>query len=401
MIVSESRARCRRSSSTVVELQKRPWLPPGQAPGVLGEEAHDLGASRSWRSRSSRRAGAATAARRAARRPSRPASTSGSESQNENPVRGPGSPSCSAPIAMNAGLAEVDDPGEADVELQPERDERVDAGDDADADPEAGSVSASKVTAAEGGRRRAYRLRLSEDALRPDDQHEDQDDEADGGLPARVDDQGRPLGHQPEHHARGQRPEGVADAAQDHGGEDRQQELEPELGLQVGGRPPASTPASPASAAGEDPGVEDHPRGVDARRSRRGRGRPTARASACRAGSAAASGRSPRSPRSRRSITISCVRPIRRPRNWTVLVLLTSSAADVGAPERTGSTRGSGTRARSTSGSAAGSRRASRASAPRCTFSRRSPSSAVGDHRPEDRRSTSGRPQVTFTRYAM
>jgi hypothetical protein len=37
-----------------------------------------------------------------------------------------------------ADLAEVDDPGVADVELQPEREDRVDAGEHADARPEAG-----------------------------------------------------------------------------------------------------------------------------------------------------------------------------------------------------------------------------------------------------------------------
>ena len=41
-------------------------------------------------------------------------------------------------------LAEVDDPGEADVELKAKRDERVGARDHADADPEVGSVRDSR-----------------------------------------------------------------------------------------------------------------------------------------------------------------------------------------------------------------------------------------------------------------
>ena len=67
---------------------------------------------------------------------------------------------------MNAGLAEVDDPGEADVELQAEGEDRVGAGDDADAGPEA-DVGERLEGDARGLRVHASdRPRLAEDALR-------------------------------------------------------------------------------------------------------------------------------------------------------------------------------------------------------------------------------------------
>ena len=89
------------------------------------------------------------------------------------------------------------------------------------------SVTARKRSSQGRG---SYRLRPPEDALRPDDQHDHQDQEADRDLPAGVDEQRRPLGHHAQHESRNQGPEGVTDAAEDDRREDRQQQLEAELG---------------------------------------------------------------------------------------------------------------------------------------------------------------------------
>ena len=62
----------------------------------------------------------------------------------------------------------------------------------------------------------------------------------------------------PEQDPAGERAEGVADAAEDDGGEDRQQELEAQLGLELGDR------------AGQDPGEA----GEAGRRRPRSRGSP-------------------------------------------------------------------------------------------------------------------------------
>ena len=92
---------------------------------------------RSSRSRSSRRAGAATAGRRCRPKPiviedrdrqREPEREAVVDDQDRHRV---------GADRHEAGLAEVDDPGEADVELQAQREDRVDAGEDPDADPEA------------------------------------------------------------------------------------------------------------------------------------------------------------------------------------------------------------------------------------------------------------------------
>ena len=61
----------------------------------------------------------------------------------------------------------------------------------------------------------------------------------------------------------GERPEGVADPAEDDGGEHRQQQGEAEFGFRLPSEATTRTPAKPASPPDEDPGVEDDAPGVD------------------------------------------------------------------------------------------------------------------------------------------
>ena len=111
--------------------------------------------------------------------------------------------------------------------------------------------------------KRHIRPRLSEDALWPDDQHDDQHREPDRDLPARLDEERRPLDQQAEHDAGGKCAEDIADPAEHDRGEDREQEAEAELGPDVGNRSREHAREA-REPAREEPRVEDHPRGVDA-----------------------------------------------------------------------------------------------------------------------------------------
>ena len=164
------------------------------------------------------------------------------------------------------GLAEVLDPGEADVELQPEREDRVDAGEDADAgpevdvgerlerDPERDRERVDHTVLARPKMPSGRMIRTMIRMMKPT-----------ASLRPGSDEQGRPLDHDAEHDPGGERAEGVADPAEHDGGEDRQQQLEAELGLELGDRSGEDT-GEPGEPGGEQPGVEDHARGVDAGR---------------------------------------------------------------------------------------------------------------------------------------
>src|SRR4051794_18311578 len=69
-------------------------------------------------------------------------------------------------------------------------------------------------------------LSPAEQALGPHQQDEDEDEERRGVLEVAGDHQGRELHHQPDDQGADQRPEGRAQAAQRHGGEEQEQDLQ-------------------------------------------------------------------------------------------------------------------------------------------------------------------------------
>ena len=193
------------------------------------------------------------------------ATATGSESQNEPARLGGQDRHRVGADRHEADLAEVLDPGEADVELQAEGEDRVDPGDVPTLVQKSMSVNASKLTATRGLQRVAHTvlawpkmpcgrmIKTMIKTMKPTASFQPGSDE-----------QGRPLDHDAEHDPGGQGAEGVADPAEHDGGEDRQQELEAELGLKLGDRA-GEDAGEPGEPGGEDPGVEDHPRGVDPR----------------------------------------------------------------------------------------------------------------------------------------
>ena len=120
----------------------------------------------------------------------------------------------------------------------------------------------------------------------------------------------------------------------------------------------------PGQHPGEQPGVEDHPRGVDAASSRPGRGRPRAPASACRASSSRSISPTATITTTPIAIVISCVRPIVQAEELDGRGGVRRRAHGSRSPRRTGSPRGSGTPARSTSARAGAGRHGACASAP-------------------------------------
>src|SRR5581483_10881616 len=101
-----------------------------------------------------------------------------------------------------------------------------------------------------------------EDALRADDERDDEGHEPHADLPARGDEERGPLGGEAEDDAPGERTVRVADPAEDHGREDREQEGEAQLRREL--RHGAGQHAGQAGErAREDPRVEDDPGGVD------------------------------------------------------------------------------------------------------------------------------------------
>ena len=117
-------------------MQKSPWLPPVSSRAFCATSRIDLGE----RDRGDREVVGAQAQRRQADQQPEGIVTSiaiGSASQNEQPAFDDEDRHRVGADRHEPGLAEVDDAGEADVELQPERDQGVDAGEHADAGPEA------------------------------------------------------------------------------------------------------------------------------------------------------------------------------------------------------------------------------------------------------------------------
>ena len=113
-----------------------------------------------------------------------------------------------------AGLAEIEQAGEADIELQAEHEYAVDACQHADADPE--------IDAHE-------RASSAEYAVRHEQQRQDENGEADRRLPARIEEQRRPFLRQADDDAPGQRAIGIADAAEHGGRKQAEQQREAEI----------------------------------------------------------------------------------------------------------------------------------------------------------------------------
>src|SRR5690606_4594634 len=105
----------------------------------------------------------------------------------------------------------------------------------------------------------------SKQSTRPSQDHQDQDDEGDGELVARAEraNRHRHLLHHPDDQSTHQRPVRATNPAQDRGGEDRQEQDEPQLRLELRLKR-EQNPCDGDQPAADEPGGAHHRFGVDA-----------------------------------------------------------------------------------------------------------------------------------------